>query len=96
MLNYKSQKQNEGLKALLIEPTGERRHFDYRRLHILAEREGLEVNHKQIHRLYRRRPSSAPPAHARAGGRRAPSAGVSGQPQSELVDDLCFNGKHFR
>ena len=31
-----------------------RARFGYRRLHILLEREGLAVNHKRVHRIYRR------------------------------------------
>ena len=53
VLHYETQKQDDGLKARLIELAGERRRFGYRRLHILIEREGVEVNHKRIHRLYR-------------------------------------------
>jgi len=53
VLHYETQKQDDGLKARLIELAGERRRFGYRRLHILIEREGIEVNHKRIHRLYR-------------------------------------------
>ena len=30
-----------------------RARFGYRRLHILLEREGLLVNHKRVHRIYR-------------------------------------------
>ena len=31
----------------------ERRRFGYRRLHILLRREGIEVNHKKLFRIYR-------------------------------------------
>ena len=31
----------------------ERRRFGYRRLHILLRREGVEVNHKKLFRIYR-------------------------------------------
>lgn len=31
----------------------ERRRFGYRRLHVLLRREGFEVNHKRLFRLYR-------------------------------------------
>lgn len=53
MLHYASQRVEDGLQARLIELAGERRRFGYRRLHILVEREGYEVNHKRVHRLYR-------------------------------------------
>jgi putative transposase len=32
---------------------GERRRFGYRRLHILGRREGIELNHKKLFRIYR-------------------------------------------
>ena len=32
---------------------GERRRFGYWRLHILLRREGWQVNHKTVHRIYR-------------------------------------------
>lgn len=53
VLHYVSQRHDDGLQARLIELAGERRRFGYRRLHILVEREGFEVNHKRVHRLYR-------------------------------------------
>ena len=31
----------------------ERRRFGYRRLHLLLSREGVEINHKKLFRLYR-------------------------------------------
>ncbi|MGA9828629.1 MAG: IS3 family transposase [Rhodanobacteraceae bacterium] len=53
VLHYTPQPRDEGLQKRLIELAGERRRFGYRRLHILLEREGFEVNHKRVHRLYR-------------------------------------------
>jgi len=40
------------LQARLVELAGERRRFGYRRLHALVRREGVQVNHKRIYRLY--------------------------------------------
>lgn len=53
-LAYQSQKQsdNREIQMRLTELAGERRRFGYRRLHILLRREGLEVNHKRVYRLY--------------------------------------------
>lgn len=53
-LTYLSQKQSDDreIQARLTELAGERRRFGYRRLHILLRREGLEVNHKRVYRLY--------------------------------------------
>jgi putative transposase len=53
VLHYTSQRRDDGLQKRLIERAGERRRFGYRRLHILVGREGFEVNHKRVHRLYR-------------------------------------------
>lgn len=44
--------RNAQLKARLIELAQERRRFGYRRLHILLHREGVQVNHKRVYRLY--------------------------------------------
>lgn len=40
----KAKPENERLKARLIELTGERRRFGYRRLHTLVRREGVQAN----------------------------------------------------
>lgn len=53
---FQYEKQAGGDKALrrrLRELANERRRFGYRRLHILLQREGVEVNHKKLFRLYR-------------------------------------------
>lgn len=54
VLHYdsKEQPENEQLQARLVELAGERRRFGYRRLHALVRREGVQVNHKRIYRLY--------------------------------------------
>jgi putative transposase len=41
------------LRARLRELAEERRRWGYRMLHVLLEREGQEVNHKRVYRLYR-------------------------------------------
>ena len=41
------------LRKRLRELAHERRRFGYRRLGILLEREGFEVNHKKLFRIYR-------------------------------------------
>lgn len=45
--------RDEALRMRLRELANERRRFGYRRLHILLQREGVEVNHKKLFRLYR-------------------------------------------
>ena len=44
---------NTAVLARLHAHAAVRARFGYRRLHILIEREGLIVNHKRVHRLYR-------------------------------------------
>ncbi|WP_139337038.1 MULTISPECIES: IS3 family transposase [Burkholderiaceae] len=44
---------NDALKARLVELAHERRRFGYRRLHAMMKREGIQANHKRVHRLYR-------------------------------------------
>ncbi len=43
------------LRERLHALAGERRRFGYRRLHALLRREGWQVNHKLVERLYRKR-----------------------------------------
>lgn len=41
------------VRQRLLELAAERPRFGYRRLHVLLRREGIEVNHKKVQRLYR-------------------------------------------
>lgn len=51
---YRKQGQSDdALRTRLCELADERRRFGYRRLGILLAREGFEVNHKKLFRLYR-------------------------------------------
>ncbi len=43
---------NEQLQQRMIELATERRRFGYRRIHALLRREGVQANHKRVHRLY--------------------------------------------
>jgi putative transposase len=54
VLHYtpKVQLENEQLQGRMVELASERRRFGYRRIHALLRREGIEVNHKRIFRLY--------------------------------------------
>ncbi len=49
----KRDRGDEALRRRLRELANERRRFGYRRLGILLAREGFEVNHKKLFRLYR-------------------------------------------
>jgi putative transposase len=44
---------DEELRERLRQLAGERRRFGYRRLHVMLRREGEQVNHKRVYRLYR-------------------------------------------
>jgi len=44
---------DQELRERLRRLAGERRRFGYRRLHVMLRREGEEVNHKRVYRLYR-------------------------------------------
>jgi putative transposase len=44
--------ENQSLSARIVELAQERRRFGYRRIHALLRREGHEVNHKRVYRLY--------------------------------------------
>ncbi len=48
-----SRRELAGLRPRLLELAAQRPRFGYRRLHILLVREGWEVNHKRVQRLYR-------------------------------------------
>ena len=51
---YKSVRPGEDkLRQRLHELANERRRFGYRRLHILLKREGWQINHKKLFRIYR-------------------------------------------
>jgi putative transposase len=50
---YRSRREDGGLRERLRELAREQPRFGYRRLHVLLRREGVEVNHKRVQRVYR-------------------------------------------
>jgi putative transposase len=53
-LRYKSRQADDSdIRARLRALAAERPRFGYRRLGVMLEREGVRVNHKRLHRLYR-------------------------------------------
>jgi putative transposase len=50
---YKPRQSNDALRERLIRLAREKPRFGYRRLHVLLGREGEQVNHKRVHRIYR-------------------------------------------
>ena len=70
------------------ELSAERRRFGYRRLHILLEREGWEVNQKKLYRIYREERLTVRQrgGRKRALGTRAPMAIPQGPNQRWSLD----------
>jgi putative transposase len=50
---YKPRQNDSSLRERLIALAREKPRFGYRRLHVLLGREGEQVNHKRVHRIYR-------------------------------------------
>ena len=87
----------ERLKELALE----RRRFGYRRLHILLRREGIELHHKKLFRLYReeRLTVKRRGGRKRALGTRAPMTLPQGPNQRwslDFVSDMLADGRRFR
>ena len=83
------------------ELSGERRRFGYRRLHILLEREGWEVNWKKLYQIYREERLTVRKrgGRKRALGTRAPMAIPQGPNQRwslDFVTDSLVWGRRFR
>jgi putative transposase len=79
----------------------QRRRFGYRRLHILLRREGIEVNHKKLYRLYREERLTVRKrgGRKRALGTRAPMTIPQGSNQRwslDFVSDSLVDGRRFR
>ena len=87
----------ERLRAL----SRERRRFGYRRLHLLLKREGFELNHKKLRRLYREEKLQGRRrgGRKRALGTRSPLALPDGPNQRrslDFVSDAFTDGCRFR
>jgi putative transposase len=50
---YQSRRDDEELRRRLVELAREKPRFGYRRLHVLMRRNGEQVNHKRVYRVYR-------------------------------------------
>ena len=88
VLHYAPVKRDEVLQRRLVDLAGERRRFGYRRLHILLEREGFFVNHKRVHRLYRKAGLAVRKRKKRY--RVAVDRQPLQMPSGPLVDGLCL------
>ncbi len=89
------------LRQRLKELASERRRFGYRRLHLLLQREGVEVNWKKIYRLYREERLTVRKrgGRKRALGTRAPMT-IPQDPNQrwslDFVSDTLVDGRRFR
>src|SRR5436305_7643233 len=101
-VRYCSRRPDDGaVRVRLREIAAVRRRFGYRRLHILLCREGVQMNHKKLRRLYaeerlqvRRRGGRK-----RALGTRAPLAlpqGVNQRWSLDFLHDQLSDGRRFR
>jgi putative transposase len=89
------------LRQRLRRLAGERRRFGYRRLHILLRREGIELNHKKLFRIYReeRLAVRRRGGRKRALGTRAPMTLPQGANQRwslDFVSDVLADARRFR
>ena len=99
---YHHRRPDDGeVRARLRDLAAQRRRFGYRRLHVLLNREGVQMNHKKLRRLYaeerlqvRRRGGRK-----RALGNRAPLTLPQGANQRwsmDFVSDTLTDGRRFR
>lgn len=99
---YRSRRSDDlEVRARLKALAGERRRFGYRRLHILLRREGIELNHKKLFRLYReeRLTVRRRGGRKRALGTRAPMAlpqAVNQRWSLDFVSDTLDSGRRIR
>ena len=92
---------NAGIRQRLRELATERRRFGYRRLHILLRRDGIELNHKKLYRLYteERLTVRKRGGRKRALGTRAPMVmprAVNQRWSLDFVSDALVDGRRFR
>ena len=99
---YRRRPEDGRLRARLRELAEERRRFGYRRLQVLLVREGWQVNHKRVYRLYVEEKLSI---RRKRGRRRAPAAArvVLAEPTEpdqvwtmDFTQDAFASGRRFR
>jgi len=101
-VRYASKRPDDSdVRQRLRELAHERRRFGYRRLHILLRREGVQMNHKKLRRLYReeRLAVRRRMGRKRALGMRAPLSIPQAPNQRwslDFVSDQLTGGRRFR
>nr|WP_275445867.1 MULTISPECIES: IS3 family transposase [unclassified Halomonas] len=100
---YRSQVQDQRpLMQRIREITATRVRYGYRRVHELLKREGWEINHKRVYRLYRQAGLSLrlkrPRRHRMSATRRERvlATGLDQVWSMDFVSDAVFNGKRLR
>ena len=100
-LFYKVKKYNKEVRPRLVELAKEKGRYGYRRLHILLKREGCNINHKKVYRLYKQEGLSL---RSKTGKKRAVlrrKEQIEANRQNEVwsidfVSDRLNNGRRFR
>jgi putative transposase len=92
---------DSGLRERLRALASQRRRFGYRRLGLLLAREGIEMNHKKLYRLYREERLTVRKrgGRKRALGTRAPMAlpqSVNQRWSLDFLSDALADGRRFR
>lgn len=92
---------DEGLRDAIKRVSKERRRFGYRRIHVMVRREGFEVNHKKLRRIYREEKLQVRRrgGRKRALGTRRPIVVPDGPNQRwslDFVSDAFTDGRRFR
>jgi len=92
--------EDQPLRVRLRELAEERRRFGYRRLQVLLEREGWQVNHKRVYRLYVEEKLSLRRKRGRKRGtvrQSLPQAVTANQVWSvDFMSDALSSGRRFR
>ena len=102
MVRYRSIRPDDAaIRTRLRELANERRRFGFRRLGFLLEREGVQMNHKKLLRLYREEGLAVRRRRGRkrALGTRAPMELPNGPGQRwslDFVSDALTDGRRFR
>lgn len=101
-VRYRSRRSDDDdLRDAIKRVSKERRRFGYRRIHVMVRREGFEVNHKKLRRIYREEKLQV----RRRGGRkralrtRKPMVAPDGPNQRwslDFVSDAFTDGRRFR
>ena len=96
----KRRSEDQPLRVRLRELAEERRRFGYRRLQVLLEREGWQVNHKRVYRLYVEEKLSLRRKRGRKRGtvrQPLPQAVAANQVWSvDFMSDTLSSGRRFR